>query len=175
MYGATDMGTLTLEASNDNGLSWTTLWSESGNKGNSWFNVNLSISEYVGGSVQLRFNRVTGSTWQADVAIDNILLKTSLAARQESTQTKSPTDETVTELGVANTLTLFPNPVRGNMLHIKLDRGNVTSYNIINLYGQSVLSGSASNQINVDKLQSGIYFIEVSNGINTLTKKFIKQ
>ncbi len=175
MFGATDMGTIALEASNDNGLSWTTLWSESGNKGNSWFNVNLSISQYVGGSVQLRFNRVTGSTWQADIAIDNIQLTTALTARQESTQTKDPVDVAVTELGVANTLTLFPNPVRGNILNIKLDRGNVTSYKIINLYGQLVLFGSDSYQINVGKLQSGVYFIEVSDGNKTLTKKFIRQ
>jgi hypothetical protein len=175
MFGANDMGTIALEASNDTGLSWTTIRSESGNKGNSWFNVNLDISQYVGGSVQLRFNRITGGTWQADIAIDNIALKTSLAARQETTETKDQDVATVIDISSANTLTIFPNPVRGSVLNIKLDNGNVSSYRIINLYGQSVLKGTAGNQIKVEKLQSGVYFIEVSDGNNTLTKKFVKQ
>jgi len=44
------------------------------------------------------------------------------------------------------------------------------------MYGQAITSGTTSNnQIKVNKLQSGVYFIEVSDGNNTLTKKFIKQ
>uniref|UniRef100_UPI002612CB6F GEVED domain-containing protein n=1 Tax=uncultured Dokdonia sp. TaxID=575653 RepID=UPI002612CB6F len=31
----------------------------------------IDLAAYVGGSVQLRFNRITGGTWQSDVAIDN--------------------------------------------------------------------------------------------------------
>lgn len=76
MYGASDMGTIALEASTDNGASWTSLWNESGNKGNSWQTANVDLAAYVGGSVQLRFNRVTGSTWQADIAIDDVSLTT---------------------------------------------------------------------------------------------------
>ncbi len=72
MYGSSDMGTIALEASTDNGTTWTSIWSESGNKGNSWQSADVSLNSYVGGSVQLRFNRVTGGTWQADIAIDNV-------------------------------------------------------------------------------------------------------
>ncbi len=74
MYGATGMGSLALEASNDNGATWITLWSKSGNQGNSWLSENIDISTYVGASVQLRFNGVTGNTWQGDMAIDDIRL-----------------------------------------------------------------------------------------------------
>lgn len=76
MYGASDMGSIALEASSDNGGSWTTLWSETGNKGNSWLSTSIDLSAYAGGSVQLRFNRLTGSTWQADIAIDNVSVTT---------------------------------------------------------------------------------------------------
>ncbi|WP_345170456.1 M14 family zinc carboxypeptidase, partial [Algibacter aquimarinus] len=72
MFGAADMGTIDLEASNDNGTTWTSLWSQSGNQGNTWLNVDINLDAYAGGSVQLRFNRFVGSTWQADIAIDNI-------------------------------------------------------------------------------------------------------
>jgi hypothetical protein len=71
MYGATDMGTIDLELSSDNGATWTSIWSKSGNQGNSWFTVNIDLSAYIGGNIQVRFNRLVGSTWQADIAIDN--------------------------------------------------------------------------------------------------------
>lgn len=72
MYGASDMGTFILELSDDNGASWTPIWSQTGNQGNNWITQNVDLSPYIGGSVQLRFNRTTGSTWQADIAIDNV-------------------------------------------------------------------------------------------------------
>ncbi len=175
MFGSDDMGTISLEISNDNGLSWNTIWTESGNKGNQWLNVNLDISAYVGGSVQLRFNRVTGGTWQADVAIDKVELKTTLAARQETTTTKDKEDtNTVVASNGANSMTIFPNPVRGSVLNIKLDHGTAKTYKIINLYGQAIVAGTVSNQIQVSKIPSGIYFLEIFDGHNTLTKKFIR-
>ena len=76
MFGAADMGSIAVEASTNNGGSWTSIWSETGNQGNSWLTASVDLAAYVGGTVQLRFNRVTGSTWQADIAIDNIALTT---------------------------------------------------------------------------------------------------
>ncbi len=73
MYGASDMGSISLEASTD-GTNWTSIWSQTGNQGNQWNAESVSLNAYAGASVQLRFNRITGSTWQADIAIDNISL-----------------------------------------------------------------------------------------------------
>ncbi len=72
MYGSSDMGTIDLEISDDNGASWTSIWNENGNQGNAWLSESIDLTAYTGGSVQLRFNRVTGGTWQADLAIDNV-------------------------------------------------------------------------------------------------------
>ncbi len=74
MYGASNMGSLALEASDDNGTTWATLWSKSGNQGNSWLSENIDLSAYAGSSVKLRFNGITGDTWQGDMAIDDIRL-----------------------------------------------------------------------------------------------------
>ncbi|WP_411893900.1 immunoglobulin-like domain-containing protein [Winogradskyella sp. A2] len=77
MFGAADMGTIDLEISDDEGASWTSIWSQSGNQGNQWNSQSVSLDAYVGGGVQLRFNRFVGSTWQADIAIDDVAITTS--------------------------------------------------------------------------------------------------
>ena len=74
MYGAANMGSIDLELSDDDGASWTSIWNQTGNQGDQWNAVELDLSAYVGGNIQLRFNRVVGNTWQADIALDNINL-----------------------------------------------------------------------------------------------------
>lgn len=73
MYGASSMGDLELQAST-NGSTWITLWSASGNQGNSWLSESVSLSAYDGTTVKLRFNGTTGTTWQGDMAIDDIVI-----------------------------------------------------------------------------------------------------
>ncbi|WP_339622746.1 immunoglobulin-like domain-containing protein [uncultured Winogradskyella sp.] len=80
MFGASDMGSIALEVSDDDGASWTSLWSQTDNQGNQWLNVDLDVSVYAGRTIQLRFNRFVGSTWQADIAIDDVQLFEPLAA-----------------------------------------------------------------------------------------------
>ena len=79
MFGAADMGTIALELSDDEGATWISLWSQSGNQGNSWLDVKLDISAYIGSNIQVRFNRLVGSTWQADIAIDDFSISEPVA------------------------------------------------------------------------------------------------
>ncbi len=76
MYGASEMGSLALELSLDDGASWSSVWSASGNQGNSWLSASVDLSAYVGQTVQLRFYGVTGTTWQGDMAVDAVNLLT---------------------------------------------------------------------------------------------------
>ncbi|MEO1030109.1 MAG: M14 family zinc carboxypeptidase [Bacteroidota bacterium] len=73
MYG-TDVGTLTLELSTDNGTNWTNVFSQSGNLGNTWNAQNIDLTSYIGQTVKLRFTGVTGNGWSSDIAIDQITL-----------------------------------------------------------------------------------------------------
>lgn len=75
MYGAAQMGRLDVEASL-NGTTWTSIWNKSGNQGNSWRSAVVDLSTYAGSSVQLRLNGVTGTTWQGDMAVDNLEVTT---------------------------------------------------------------------------------------------------
>ncbi|MCI4671428.1 MAG: S8 family serine peptidase, partial [Bacteroidia bacterium] len=75
MYGS-NMGSLTLEATDDD-LSWTTLWTLSGDQGNQWSTANIDLGSYIGGTVKLRMTGTTGPGWQSDMAIDDFNLSTS--------------------------------------------------------------------------------------------------
>jgi len=85
MYGS-NVGSIELEVSTD-GTSWTTLWSDSGNQGNQWNEVSVSLASYLGeDSVRLRLVGTTGSGWSSDIAIDDLVLTTS-----GSSDTSAPT------------------------------------------------------------------------------------
>lgn len=74
MYGS-NMGTLTLQTSVDD-INWNSAWSLSGDQGNAWNAVNVDLASFLGGNVKLRFQGTTGSSWQSDMAIDDLSLTT---------------------------------------------------------------------------------------------------
>jgi chitodextrinase len=169
MFGATDMGTIDVEASNDNGSSWSSIWTESGNKGNQWLTASIDLSDYLGDTVQLRFNRVTGSTWQADIAIDNI----SLTNTQASSNTNFA-DDSLFNLSDGS-FKLYPNPTK-NVLNVQLTTTVENSFRIINSIGQVVKTGKLkTNSIEVSQLKTGVYLLEINDGEERLIKKFFKQ
>jgi len=164
-YGAADMGTLDLEISEDNGATWASIWTSSGNLGNSWQSASVSLSAYVGTSVQLRFNRFVGSTWQADIAIDNVSLTTAGTTREDVTATTDHVKE----------FKLYPNPVKGNSLNVLTDYKEV-SYEIYNTLGHLVAKGNlVNNKIDISSLEGSVYQIRFTTEEGTMTKRFIKQ
>ena len=67
-------GSIALEVSDDDGENWTELWFQDQNQSNNWITENISLNAYIGSTIQLRFNRITGTTFRPDVAVDNIHL-----------------------------------------------------------------------------------------------------
>ena len=68
MYGTT-VGTLTLEVSTNQGISWNTLWIYSGTQSHLWKSQTVNIPN--SNSAKFRFRGLTGSGWSSDLAIDN--------------------------------------------------------------------------------------------------------
>ena len=66
---------------------------------------------------------------------------------------------------------IHPNPVSDLIYIHGLVSKDVIIYSIL---GKKVLKTSNQNTIDVSSLSKGVYFIKVSDGVNTLTKKFIK-
>jgi chitodextrinase len=75
----------------------------------------------------------------------------------------------------ALTFTLYPNPVKGNLLNIANIEGDAT-YRIFNLMGQELESGNIEdNAVLVGNLKTGAYLIEITSRNQTATKRFIKE
>ena len=74
-----------------------------------------------------------------------------------------------------NAFSLYPNPVK-NVLYIKSNflSEETTTYRIINMLGQTVAKGNRYNEINVQELEGGVYFVELAVGDDIILKRFIK-
>ncbi|CAM3822165.1 MULTISPECIES: M4 family metallopeptidase [Flavobacterium] len=114
MYGAAGMGGLKLQAST-NGTTWADVWSKTGDQGNSWLSASVDLASYAGNTVRLRFVGTTGSTWQGDIAVDDVALSTGTV-----------TDPTCTNVNINLTFDNYPEE---------------TSWQILNASNQVVESG----------------------------------
>ena len=73
---------------------------------------------------------------------------------------------------------VYPNPVNNNSLFIKTASTDFNQVNIYTLLGKKILetkliSNSTTHKIDVSALNSGIYFVELSNGKQKAIKKII--
>ncbi len=70
---------------------------------------------------------------------------------------------------------MYPNPV-SNTLNVRLigATGSET-YRVVNLLGQVVAQGTLTQTIDVSRLQSGVYVLEINEGEEIVTERFIKQ
>ncbi len=170
------------------GSSWTTVATYA--RGTDFENNNFyaatvtldSNSYNFANNAQFRFqNDASGN---ADhIYIDQVIIRGFVGTPLAKTKTKSTTN-TVTfikslesEFSFEDDFMLYPNPVSGNTINVKLqstDSENI-NFTIINTLGKVIKSGKLNNNtINVDYLQKGIYFIEINDGKENMIKKFVK-
>ena len=67
---------------------------------------------------------------------------------------------------------IYPNPTTGILNFSEFIN---SEYTIFDLQGRAVMSGRLQPQINVSSLRKGIYTIEINNGKQLFTKKFIRE
>jgi uncharacterized protein (TIGR02145 family) len=75
----------------------------------------------------------------------------------------------IDDLGITS-FSIYPNPTTD---YINIDCSSLESVFVYNILGKELIK-ETSNRIDVSTLSKGIYFIKVSDGINSSTKKFIK-
>lgn len=81
---------------------------------------------------------------------------------------------TTNELTRNENVKIYPNPVN-DILNIETNFNASANYTIKNIAGQEIQNGVLNNSINVNNLEQGVYFIEITNENKTYTNKFIKQ
>ncbi|SNR77754.1 choice-of-anchor D domain-containing protein, partial [Dokdonia pacifica] len=79
MFGSR-MGTLGVEVSDDAGGSWTSVFSMSGQQQNDetrpWRKEVIDLSAYSGNTINIRFVGLTGTGFDSDMAVDNVVITT---------------------------------------------------------------------------------------------------
>lgn len=118
----------------------------------------VNLASYANQTIKVRFRAVRGTSWQGDIAIDNILVKTIYAA--------------ITD----DFYKVYPNPIKGDLLYVKnYDVENVSTFTITSLVGQPFLSGTLTNNpIDFSILSSGTYLLTFTNGKSRVVRKIIK-
>ena len=167
MYGSGSMGSLSLEASSDNGSTWTSIWSLSGNQGNAWQSANVDLAAYTGGNLKLRFNRQLATSNKADMAIDAVAISTT---SKQMLTTFALADDT------SKSFKVFPVPATRS-LEINTNGTPINEVQIFSAFGLRVKSNNHLNQNKVDisNLAPGTYFIRINTDDKTVTRKFIKR
>ncbi|WP_185154172.1 T9SS type A sorting domain-containing protein [Fulvivirga sp. M361] len=167
----TDIGKLSLQLTKDEGATWASVWVQQGNKGNQWNNAVITLDEYVGNTIQLRFVGETGSGSRGDMAIDNIVISSAPLV----TGVRPGPDK--------NTLTLYPNPARDilTIQYSDLKQGHPTLY-VTNVsghvvYEQKLSNISASKEIKLDlkEWNPGVYYVRIIGQEKEFTTMFVHQ
>lgn len=168
MYGI-DMGELHVQI--DNGFGWITIDTIVGQKQISltdpYLYDTLNINAFKNGNqVKFRFVGIRGSSFTADIAVDDIQLISLPVGLGESNLTE-------------NDLTVYPNPNNGEFSLTLPNSVEVSQIAILDIHGKVVdnvnISRQAKSVYNIDLSDhaKGVYMLRV-NDINTvITKKVI--
>ena len=168
------------------GSSWSTVASYAA--GSSFTNGSFYTATVTVSANNYNFASNSGFRFQCDASgnqdqiyIDQVTI-TGISNGGTSTNTiTSLGGYTITSSDVSNgieeDILVFPNPVKGDFLNVKLLDNSVDStYVIKNMLGQTVSQGRILNEkVNVSALRAGMYFIEVNDGEEIMTKRFIRQ
>ncbi len=172
MYGS-NMGTLEVRLSTNDGVNWTTAWSKNGNQGNSWSSQTINLSAYSGSTIKLQLKGTTGSNYRSDMAIDNLKITSGAA----------DSDLIDNEIGTTNQkIMIYPNPISSGSLSIQRSgfskNGEKTQITITDFLGKTIDIVDSNNETtayDVSNLSNGIYFIIINNKEGQVTRKFIKR
>lgn len=71
-------------------------------------------------------------------------------------------------------LKVYPNPVSNGVLHIESNLNTERTISLFDVLGKQVLNTTTSNNtINIANLNSGIYFVKITEGAKTATRKLV--
>jgi len=167
-----------VELSINNGSTWTTVktlnsnsYADWTNRQNTWFKETISLADYAGKNVIIRFNLVSsGSEGSFGWFIDDILLETGTSVSGEEV------------VSVFSLEPNYPNPFNpSTKLSFSLPVQGKVTLKVMNILGQEMatlvdgIRPAGMNEVVFDAkgLPSGVYFYRISAAGQTLTRKMI--
>lgn len=166
----------------NNGSGWTTAatWARGTSFNNNTFytaTVTLDNAQYnFGSNSQFRF-QCDASANGDQIYIDQVTITgLGAGARSNGNSIRAlSTLRTDSGNGFEDDFMIYPNPVKGHSLNVRLLDQSEATFRVLNMLGQTVIKGNLDETINVSSLKAGMYFVEVNDGEEIMTKKFIKQ
>ncbi len=164
MYGS-DMGDLHLDVFDGTAWQLDVMTPISGDKGDNWFQQTVNLDTHNGSVIQLRFRGITGSSWESDLALDDINID-------------------IEGLGVEDNefngrISIYPNPGDGRIT-LDYDFGTVqcSTIEIIDAAGKLVHQIPANNskalrEVDLTDLSGGLYTIRFQTSSGQVNKKLL--
>ncbi|MGB0974522.1 MAG: VPS10 domain-containing protein [Flavobacteriaceae bacterium] len=140
----------------------------SGDQGASWNTLSVDLSAYTGQSVKLRIRGITGTGYESDIALDDIMFKEQIPL--------SADDSILETAGV----TVIPNPTQNYFNIINPQRLELKVALLYDLAGRLIQKTELSNSeeskaINISELESAIYVVHIKGKEGELVTKLIKE
>ncbi len=165
MFGA-QMGTLYVEISTDNGVTWATVWTMSGNQGNQWQKASINLQPYNNGATRIRLRGVTAAN-TSDMAVDAFYIGPAGGNSQFlpfESSAKAPA------------LTVSPNPSNGFFAVTVTENAGFERFEVLNNVGNVIANQpitSLNTLIDLTAQPVGIYYLRAFNGETVMVKKII--
>lgn len=171
MFGA-QMGALSVEVSVNDGASYTSEFSISGEQhagvDSDWTTAIVDLSAYDGQSIKLRFYGETLDTFRSDMAIDNLNITA-------DTEVLGTSNFDIDEWSI------YPNPSSIGLINIQapndIQRFEVLISNTLGqqVYQEKAVLSNNRHTINTSNLNTGVYFITLNANEGKSTKKIVIQ
>ena len=162
-----DMGSLHVDIFNGSLWILDVIPPISGDQGSEWNQAGMSLSQYVGDIIKIRFRGITGTEYQSDMAIDDINIDNTVS---------------IYENELSNQIMLYPNPSnQSTTIGISLMDAVAESFIVTNVLGEVVHRETALNlsngsyTLNTNDLSNGLYFIDVRTSKGHVTKQLLVQ
>ena len=162
-----------------NGSSWSTVSSYtigSGISNDIFYHATITLSP-----TQYSFASNSGFRFQSaaskkneQVYVDQITITgmSGVAARNSG---NSLVETGGAVLSLNNDIKIYPNPIKNDLLQVEMLQEISASFEIVNTFGQTILSGNSVDQpIDVSSLETGLYIIKFNSGKKIITKRFVK-
>ncbi len=175
-----------LEASSDNGATWSALDSYQSSSQSAWL---IAVNDETDGNEGLFFERVvdlgqfsTGEEVLIRFRLENDNGTNSWGWAIDNLQIQTNAVTSLSKEVIENQIAVYPNPIANDQLQIdlqQLDQSRVNTIDLINSNGIKIQSVNVSNEkasyeVNMSGLPSGIYLLKLNINNRYITKRILK-